>query len=326
MSNKAEILEKLRGFASKWFNTKTCGIYAWIAFCVLFILLASNSAKLFWSFFSDYRGDASVSKTETKGKTEQHSFLNDILESKVFPVIPEKVAQLHRTAAQVASGQGAGSGTPAARPAEPQGPAKLPLEITGILASDHRSKSQVVIKFRNEEVLYGEGDAIEGTSARVSHIMDNRVEVFNSGRIDVYFLDPDNRVQTPPAPQRPAPNTTAANAPGGKGSGPGGRPAMGPQDKKDLADFMDYVSISPIKEGDAIRGYRLNPGKKPELFAKAGFRENDVAIRVNGYDLTNPEQAKKLFAEYATIENFEVTVERDGVTENIYLNINEASD
>lgn len=323
MINTAEYQEKFKNFASKWLNNGACRIYAWIVFAVLFLVLASNSARLFWSFFSDYRGGDNVSSQSQSKETKEHSYLSDILETKVFPVIPEKIAQLGKTAEQVAAGRGAGSGTAPVetKPAQPAGPVKLPLVITGILASDHRNKSQVIIQYRNEEVLYGEGDAIEGTAARVSHIMDNRVEVFNNGRIDVYFLDDDNKVPSPPPVVR-NPNTTGSNAPSRPGArGPaqqqGGRPSIG------NGDFMDYVSISPIKEGAALKGYRLNPGRKPELFIKAGFKENDLATAVNGYDLTDPDQAKKLFSEYRNIQNFEITVDRGGVTENIYINLGE---
>ncbi|MBQ8708743.1 MAG: type II secretion system protein GspC [Succinivibrionaceae bacterium] len=328
MINTAEYLTRIRSFSSKWINVKTCKVYAWIVFCILFLFLAVNSARLFWSFFPDYRGGGNSGRTQTASPKE-HSYLADLLDTKVFPVLPEKLSQLSKTAQQVASGHGAGSGVQpsGAKPSQPVGPSKLPLVITGILASDHRNKSQVIIQYRNEEVLYGEGDAIEGTPARVSHIMDNRVEIFNSGRIDVYFLDEDNKVPAAPVVTRNQnPNTTASNAP--KTSRPDGKalPQSGGQSVSMSGDFMDYVSISPIKDGSVMKGYRLNPGKKPELFAKAGFRENDVATVVNGYDLREPEQARKLFAEYKNIQNFEVTVERDGVTENIYINMSEMAE
>ncbi len=342
MVNTEVYLEKIKAFSAKWINAKTSKVYAWIVFVILFLILASNSAKLFWTFFDDYRGNAGGSQQSAPKQSQEHSYLGDILDSKMFPIIPEKIAQLHKTATQVAAGKGAGSGTgsmAANKSSTPSGPAKLPLVITGILASDHRNKSQVIIKYRNEEVLYGEGDAIEGTAARVSHIMDNRVEVFNSGRIDVYFLDEENKV-SPPPPVRTTPNTTANNAPKKPGNGannknqnpgksgvPNGFATKPGSSSNDLSskDFMDYVSISPIREGNVVKGYRLNPGAKPELFAKSGFKENDIATAVNGYDLTNPEQARKLFSEYKDIENFEITVIRDGVSENIYLNLGDIS-
>ena len=69
----------------------------------------------------------------------------------------------------------------------------------------------------------------------------------------------------------------------------------------------------------------MNPGRKPELFTKSGFVPNDLAIRVNGYDLTDPTQTRQLFSEFSTMKNFEITVERDGIQENIYINLGEGS-
>lgn len=91
--------------------------------------------------------------------------------------------------------------------------------------------------------------------------------------------------------------------------------------------IQDYVNISPVEneQGTGVKGYRLNPGKKPELFTKSGFRPNDLAIRVNGFDLTDPTQTRQLFSEFSTTKNFEITVERDGIPENIYINIGDSN-
>lgn len=90
--------------------------------------------------------------------------------------------------------------------------------------------------------------------------------------------------------------------------------------------IQDYVNISPVEneQGTGVKGYRLNPGRKPELFTRSGFLPNDLAIRVNGYDLTDPAQTRQLFAEFSTTKNFEITVERNGIPENIYINIGES--
>ena len=133
--------------------------------------------------------------------------------------------------------------------------------------------------------------------------------------------------------QPPRDNASAdKNNESAKSGSTGGYPleVIGPvENRQPVAgtSIQDYVNISPVEneQGTGVKGYRLNPGRKPELFTKSGFVPNDLAIRVNGYDLTDPTQTRQLFSEFSTMKNFEITVERDGIPENIYINLGEGS-
>ena len=65
--------------------------------------------------------------------------------------------------------------------------------------------------------------------------------------------------------------------------------------RKDLDDdpgkITDYLKISPKRENGQISGYRLMPGKDPTFFESAGLKNGDVAIQMNGFDLTEPREA-----------------------------------
>nr|UKE85636.1 type II secretion system protein GspC [Pectobacterium sp. PL152] len=77
--------------------------------------------------------------------------------------------------------------------------------------------------------------------------------------------------------------------------------------------------MSPVTEEDVLKGYQLNPGKNPDLFYRAGLQDNDLAVSLNGMDLRDADQAQQAMAQLAGMSKFNLTVERDGQQQDIYL-------
>lgn len=318
--------EKILAFVNKWFNAKYANVYAWVAFGILFVLLAKCTASLFWSFWPDYRPSVSqASKASVNQQGPVKSPLEELLNTRFFPIPQAKMAMIHRSSLNTPAADNKQGGAGQSRPVADSGPARIPLEVTGILVSTIRAKSLCIIKYKNEESVYAEGDTIEGTKATVSRIFDSRVDIDNSGRLDSYQFVNDlggkggitvtgNESNRPSgAPDTAAERLSATGAPGVyKGNKIQANATM---------TMEDYVTISPVQEGRKILGYRLNPGRKGELFANVGFKPNDLAVVVNGFDLTDPEQTRMLFNERDKITDFEITVERDGVRENVYFSV-----
>ncbi len=65
-------------------------------------------------------------------------------------------------------------------------------------------------------------------------------------------------------------------------------------------------------EGGSLVGYRLKAAKNPELFQQAGFQNGDLAVAINGYDLTDMEQAMLASEELANQKQVSIEIERDG--------------
>ncbi|MGL5472183.1 MAG: type II secretion system protein GspC, partial [Shewanella sp.] len=80
----------------------------------------------------------------------------------------------------------------------------------------------------------------------------------------------------------------------------------------DPSKITDYIAISPVKQGEAVVGYRLNPGKDMNLFKQAGFKANDLAKSINGYDLTVMSQALEMMSQLPELTEVSVMVEREG--------------
>ena len=56
-----------------------------------------------------------------------------------------------------------------------------------------------------------------------------------------------------------------------------------------------------MSDGELI-GYRLSPGKEPELFKQMGLQNNDLAVAINGYQLTDLKQAMAAINELRTVD------------------------
>ncbi|MFP3458979.1 hypothetical protein R0J89_22260, partial [Psychrobacter sp. SIMBA_152] len=51
--------------------------------------------------------------------------------------------------------------------------------------------------------------------------------------------------------------------------------------------LFDYIRVSQAMNDGELIGYRLSPGKEPELFKQMGLQNNDLAVAINGYQLTD---------------------------------------
>ena len=82
---------------------------------------------------------------------------------------------------------------------------------------------------------------------------------------------------------------------------------------------MDVIRIRPHKEQGELKGYRLSPGKDAALFKQVGLKRNDLAVSINGNDLTDMQQALAVMAELKTMTEATITVERQNELIDIIL-------
>ena len=96
--------------------------------------------------------------------------------------------------------------------------------------------------------------------------------------------------------------------------------------KKDLtqnpAKIADYLRISPQRANGQLMGYRLNPGKDPEFFKSSGLRAGDIAVQMNGLDLTSPQEASNALKALRTESEITLLVDRGGELTEILFSIN----
>ncbi|MEI7125704.1 type II secretion system protein GspC [Pectobacterium versatile] len=176
----------------------------------------------------------------------------------------------------------------------------LNISLTGVLASGDAKRSIAIIAKDSQQYSRNVGDAIPGYEAKIVTISADRVVLQYQGRYEALHLYQEE---------------AATDAP----SSSGAFSQVKDEIQKDPFSAQDYLTISPVTEEEVLKGYQLNPGKNPDLFYRAGLQDNDLAVSLNGMDLRDADQAQQAMAQLAGMSKFNLTVERDGQQQDIYL-------
>ncbi|MGB0893102.1 MAG: type II secretion system protein GspC [Parashewanella sp.] len=201
----------------------------------------------------------------------------------------------------------------------------LSILLTGVVASTTKKQGLAIVSSSGVQATYGIGDKIKGTSASLKEVYADRIIISNGGRYETVMLDgvefsTQNRsnLALQKANQDKAPKKVD------KRNNAKVAAELARTRKEVLSDpnkLTDFLTISPIRSGGQLQGYRLNPGSNPKVFADAGFKSNDVAVSINGYDLTDISQALEVMAKLPDLQDMSVMVERNGQLIEISLGL-----
>ncbi|MEL0657297.1 type II secretion system protein GspC [Pseudoalteromonas issachenkonii] len=201
---------------------------------------------------------------------------------------------------------------------------RLSINLTGIVAVNNDDKAGIaIIESQGKQVSYLVEEVVLGTRAEVAQILPDRVILNVNGRFETLMLDGLDFNKTVSMPVLAARDDAE----------------MGPQ-KLELSELQidatadpdvkeaiietreelleepgklfDYIRVSQAMNDGELIGYRLSPGKEPELFKKMGLKNNDLAISINGYQLTDLKQAMSAINELRNSTDANITIERDG--------------
>ncbi len=180
----------------------------------------------------------------------------------------------------------------------------LNVRLVGVSASSRPERSAAIIEQAGKQSTYIVGDAIGRSRVTVEQILADRVILDNGGRLETLQLEDigEDRpalslvVESGEAEANQANNTSDALQ----------------RVKRDPGQLLDYVSIAPVLEQGSLQGYRLSPGNQADIFYQAGFQEGDLAVAINGYDLTDMQQASELSSQLQDATEATVTVLRNG--------------
>ena len=199
---------------------------------------------------------------------------------------------------------------------------KLNLTLVGVVAATDSSYSSAIIVYKNEQDSYFTDSIIEGTKAKVAKIYQDRVLLDVNGELQTLMLD---GVETLEKKQQE--HESATSAPSPKISNNRGKSEVKTISidrealLKDPGKITDYIQISPVREDNEIKGYRVSPGKDKTLFEEAGLQSGDLAVEVNGVDLTDMQEALGLMKMLPTMSEITLTVEREGQLHEIYFTV-----
>mgnify|MGYP006079357629 CR=1 FL=1 len=208
---------------------------------------------------------------------------------------------------------------------------RLKLTLSAVVASNDLSVSAAIIENDGQQNTYGIDDMIAGTKATLEQVFIDRVFIKQSGRMETLMIEGSNyekrSVNLPKKKVSPANNqraTTAKATPSIVDMRSNRELSQQASTLKmdislDPGKITDYLKIMPKRDDGNIVGYRLMPGKNPAFFHRAGLKSGDVAVQMNGYDLTAPSEAAQAMMALSQENEVSLLVEReDGMTQILF--------
>jgi general secretion pathway protein C len=216
---------------------------------------------------------------------------------------------------------------------------RLQLILTGVVASSNKATAAAVIESRGKQETYSIGDNIQGTRAVLEDIFHDRVLLKISGGLETLMFeglifDKNIKVIKPrynqQAVTQPTKNMSQKSSPDNFSP----TNIVDQRDNKVLAQvtrtlrselasdpgkITDYLKISPKRENGKITGYQLMPAKDPIFFQSAGLKSGDVAVQMNGFDLTAPLEAAQALQSLKEQREVSLLLDRNGdITEILF--------
>ncbi len=201
---------------------------------------------------------------------------------------------------------------------------RLSINLTGVVAATNdKTAGLAIIESQGRQETYGIDDVIKGTRAKLAKVLPDRAILDVGGRFETLMLDglsftktvsmpvPASRPQADSAPKASAGKAKTINATASAEA----KQALQQTRKQILADpgkLSEYLRITPARNQGRLQGYKLSPGKDPALFKQMGLENNDIAIAINGYQLTDMKQAMAALQELRNSTDASITVNRNG--------------
>lgn len=207
----------------------------------------------------------------------------------------------------------------------------LRLTLSGTVASDDPKIAAAIIENNGKQETYGVGDKITGTRATLESVAQDRVLIKQSGRLETLMLDgfkyqkASNSAQkfSNAQPSSPIIAPSKPNIIDQRDNRLLSESAK--QLKQDISSdpgkIVDHLKIAPKRRDGEIVGYQLMPGNNPEFFKASGLKSGDIAVQMNGLDLTLPSEAAQALQALKQDSDLSLLVERDGDVIEILFSI-----
>ena len=215
----------------------------------------------------------------------------------------------------------------------------LALLLRGVVASSEAGLGQAVIEHQGQQDLYRVGDELPvGAEVVLAKVLPGLVVLDNGGRYEVLRLFEESAL----APRVFANSAVNSRAAGGGAAVSRRRPAtargtdarqareqaaLAARYRAQLYDnpesLTDVAQVAPVRDGDALRGYRLMPGRASREFAALGLRPGDVVTQINGLSLSEPSNTVRLYQDMREATRATFTLERDGGTVTLDIDLSD---
>ena len=86
-------------------------------------------------------------------------------------------------------------------------------------------------------------------------------------------------------------------------------------------NLADVIRTDPVREGDHLIGYRVNPGRDRQVIARFGLTSGDIITSVNGLHLDSPAKGSALLQTLQTAKQVKLEVLRSGVAQTLSFDV-----
>ena len=202
---------------------------------------------------------------------------------------------------------------------------RLQLVLRGIVASTKDGLGYAVIESKNQQAVYTVDDKLPVPGKVVlAKVMPRQVVLDNGGTYELLVLFEDSTlgITANAAPAQAVP--AAASEQIDKRDDPQATSVAQSYRQRlyeNPQSLVDVASISPVREGSVLLGYRLSPGKEQEQFTQLGFKAGDVVTSVNGVSLDNPANTMVLYNTMRTANDVVFELQRGGQPLTLSVNL-----
>jgi general secretion pathway protein C len=195
----------------------------------------------------------------------------------------------------------AGGGTPTT---------SMPLVLAGVVASpDEKLGLAMIGSTANTIELKMVGDPLPG-GARLHAV-----------HVDRVLLDRGGSIESLPLPELVGRVSSAAPPPVAGTAMSIGRVEQAIRSNPNV--IGQVMHRTPVFSDGRLRGMRVSPGSNAAAFARLGLRPNDLVTAINGVALNDEARSRDVFDSLASAAEARVTVERNGSSQELVLNLAE---
>jgi general secretion pathway protein C len=215
---------------------------------------------------------------------------------------------------------------------------QLNLKLAGVVASDDKATSAAVIENSGKQDTFSPGETITGTRAVLDSVFRDRVILKHAGKLETLMLDGFDynevvKTTKPKVESRSSLTQKEAKKINSRLTSPNvvdqrtnkmlskSAKSFKEDINSDPSKITDYLKISPKRKDGKIVGYRLMPGENSEFFQNSGLKSGDVAIQMNGYDLTAPSEAAQALSALKQDKEVSLLIDRNGELNEILFSI-----
>ena len=186
----------------------------------------------------------------------------------------------------------------------------LSLTLLGIFAGPDKEHSRALIGQQDgtEKPYAIDQDVVPGVS--VQAIFPDRIILSRSGQLETLRLDKDK---------------AGADFLARGGQGAAGTGQLGQIRNELLTDpnkAAEYIRVQPANVGGKMRGYRVYPGQKPDIFASTGLQPGDLVTSMNGVSLDDTQKALQMLNDLSKAGSVSLVVDRGGQSQTINVSFN----